>query len=320
MINSGTYCPFDLVSDPSHFGLVSKTAKTSMGEVHFVCSPMQTSETVTLFLHGVGGSWVSWTPILQAAKAAGVPLGDIFLIDLPGFGSSNRDVGQLEIDQVGDLVVDLAHDEGWQKIVVVGHSMGGFLALNMASRRMPSLAAIDIISGAYFTIIDTVRNPFAAFQNDRAAAVAYLGLRGLSSIGPIGPWLARLAWRLNLMPLALRSTVAHPRQLRPKILFGMSRSVNPSSFLLAAKNGIKYDAENKWKFITIPIKAIFGCEDNLVPPNDARRLQAVNEGAETMVLPEAGHFSHVEQPLAVVDFFFAGGPKRTNARQTVDHE
>jgi pimeloyl-ACP methyl ester carboxylesterase len=60
----------------------------------------------TIFLHGAAGSWTTWTPLLQAADDAGVPIDNPVLLDIPGWGDSTltADAHTLSLDAVCAIV------------------------------------------------------------------------------------------------------------------------------------------------------------------------------------------------------------------------
>lgn len=85
-----------------------------------------------LLMHGIGHRWQMWTPLLDS-------LGrdfDVVAVDLPGFGLSPRLPADVEITLT--LAVDMLEacmDElGWSRAHLVGNSLGGWLALELAKR------------------------------------------------------------------------------------------------------------------------------------------------------------------------------------------
>ncbi|HEY8591122.1 MAG TPA: alpha/beta fold hydrolase, partial [Naasia sp.] len=90
----------------------------------------------TILLHGAAGSWTTWTPLLQAAERQGAPLANLVIPDLPGWGETPSAGGSVrEVADLGDLVAGIAEALGFASWTVAGHSLGGFLALDLAARR-----------------------------------------------------------------------------------------------------------------------------------------------------------------------------------------
>src|SRR2546423_3740257 len=94
------YCPFDIDNNPAALGLIADTADTPFGKMYVARTPVRTNDTATFFLHGVGSSWTTWSPLLRAAQARGTPPTDVILVDLPGFGRSENRLDHLESLQV----------------------------------------------------------------------------------------------------------------------------------------------------------------------------------------------------------------------------
>jgi pimeloyl-ACP methyl ester carboxylesterase len=304
-LSTEDYCPYDIVNDLADLDLMAGHYEIDFGRLFFVRSRARRSPSVRLFLHGVGGTWASWSPLIQQTRHDALDLGDCIFVDLPGFGRSENRLGQLHAAAVGKALLDAVCSEGWQEVNLVGHSMGGFLALDMASRADQRIKSCSIISGAYFSIIETVQAPLRTLKRDPNAAVAYLSLSALAYLGPLGPRLMETANDVHAMPFLLRNTVAHPALLRPSVLDNMARNMRPRSFLLAAQNGKGYNPFSQWSKITVPLYALFGSADHLVPPvPDAERLGRVQPQARIDIVEDVGHFAHIERPARTVELLF----------------
>ncbi len=302
------YCPFDLVDDPGAFELVPHAdLRTAFGSTYVVASePSQ--DTVKVFLHGVGSSWTAWTPLLQQAARDDARLGDVLLLDLPGFGRSENELGHLHAELVGSEVIAVARELGWSSIELVGHSMGGFLALDMASRGHVEIVDVSVISGAYFSIIDTVRHLTSAREawrsvlRGRPAARPYAAMTALAAAGPLATPLLRILHRTGTLPYLLTATAAHPHLLRDSVLDAIAENLRPAAFQLAARNGDGYDAAARWAEIGVPLRALFGRDDELVPPADAGRLEACRPGVRTEIVDGVAHFCPLERPDLALAF------------------
>lgn len=296
------YCPFDLEPDPTVLGLAPFSHETHYGlQVGFKTAE-PTSSTVRLLLHGVGGNAQSWTPLLQEYRRAGAPTGDLLVPDLPGFGYSQNIRSALPAADVGRMLLDLARDHGWQEVELVGHSMGGFLALDMAAHQHREVSRLTIVSGAYFSVVDTVNHLWRSLRTNRGTAVSYLSMQTLAALGPVGPALMNGAIAAGLANPLLSGMVADPARLKPGIRHSLLTNLRPRAFSLAAKNGKDYDAHAVWSRVDVPTRALFGREDHLVPPADADRLASAIPKADVEILEGVGHFAHVERPAATRGF------------------
>jgi pimeloyl-ACP methyl ester carboxylesterase len=282
--------PYRPTADPAVLGLSAGALRTPFGRLAFVRSS-RTGPNVTLFLHGVGGNWATWAPLLRAARDLDLDLGDVLLVDLPGFGKSENVLSTLRAEIVGSVLRGVVGDLGWKTIRLVGHSMGGFLALDMASRGLPGVLEVSVVSGAYFSIVDTIQAPFRTLRRRSNTAVAYTALTVM----------ARLR---SSVVTSLKQVSDAGCALAPCAHKHLAATAASSSFLLAAQNGKHYDAARQWSQISIPVRAVFGADDRLVPRADMDRLQLTVPAAECLCLDHVGHHGHRQRPASVVKFFF----------------
>lgn len=83
-----------------------------------------------LLIHGLGGSWRSWGPILDALAAER----DVIAVDLPGFGGTPPLAGEVSIATLADAVTDFLTDQKLIGVDAVGSSMGARLVIELARR------------------------------------------------------------------------------------------------------------------------------------------------------------------------------------------
>jgi pimeloyl-ACP methyl ester carboxylesterase len=83
-----------------------------------------------LLIHGLGGNWQSWNPILDDLVAQR----EVIAVDLPGFGQSPRLAGETSIRTLADEVTAFLDTHGLTGIDAVGSSMGARLVLELARR------------------------------------------------------------------------------------------------------------------------------------------------------------------------------------------
>ena len=303
---SGDYCPHQVVPDLRAFGLTPYADDSRFGRQVGFRTPQRTGETLLLLLHGVGGNASSWSPLLTELCSSGARFPDLLIPDLPGFGQSENRTSQLRASEVGGYLLDLATRLGWSRVHLVGHSMGGFLALDMASRADPRITRLLTISGAYFGIIRTVNHPLSAWRTDRAAAALYASMRWLARLGGVGTLAMRALANTPFANVPLAGLIASPRELNDSVRRSVLTNLQPRSFALAARNGIAYDAAQRWGRITVPTVGIFGTEDHLVPPRDAHEFADALPKANVTILPGVAHFAHLERPHEVARLLSLG--------------
>jgi pimeloyl-ACP methyl ester carboxylesterase len=170
-------------------------------------------------------------------------------------------------------------------LALVGHSLGGRVALRMAEQapgRVASVTLLDITPGPLgahgevSAVLDVVLRAPAAFAS-RAEARATLTAGGLAP--PIAEWLL-----LNLEPAG----AGYRWRIDRAALAGLHARVS---------------AEDLWPVVerpgTFPLVCVRGAASHHVSDADARRLEAA--GARVVTIARAGHFLHIEQPQAVLE-------------------
>ena len=103
-----------------------------------------------LFLHGLGSSLKFWTTQLDATAARGYR---VIAIDQLGFGKSEKPAGfSYTTEAFGENVVELLELLKVDRVILVGHSLGGQTALSTAIRFGDRVSALVLVSPAGFEL------------------------------------------------------------------------------------------------------------------------------------------------------------------------
>lgn len=116
--------------------------------------------TPMVFIHGAAGSHLHWGLQVRA-------LGDVtraVALDLPGHGRSDPP-GRNSIEAYRDVILGLLDALGFERAVIVGHSMGGAIAQTLALSHPDRVAGLGLVgTGARLrvlpAILDGVLNDF----------------------------------------------------------------------------------------------------------------------------------------------------------------
>ncbi len=254
------------------------------------------SGTPVLFLHGQPGSGAQWWPLAESLRADH----RVIAPDRPGWGAHPRPATTLEgnAKALSRMLWERGVDEeSGGPIVVVGHSLGGGIALEFAMERPDLVGAL--------VLVGSVGVAGALTGMDRLLALPVLGDGVLRAGGAAVRRAARTASRLserggaeglveraNRFP-AVRSLVAEGgRQLD-----GRDRR----SFLVEQRALIAEtpQIERRLATLRLPCVVIHGSVDHIVSPQAARDLAAAIPGAELIMVGNAGHRLPFEQPGVV---------------------
>ena len=294
------YAPYPLVLDASALGLVETEVHNPLGSTVARHRPERTSTRATIFLHGAAGSWTTWTPLLAEAAAAGTVIRNPVLLDLPGWGDGtlSDDPETHTIETICGLVKDVAEELGYTEWDLVGHSMGGFIALHMASIWPQSVLSVGMVSGTTWSVIESVAHPVRNFRVLPPFTMLWKVMQGLSHSGA---GVVRFARRIGLLRTAVFPLFRHPYTVDRSVISSLATEVRPVSFAAAAEFTRGYDADAHWRSISCPIHACRGDRDVFVRPDDLERLLAIQPDAVVTVIDDCGHFAAVERPAETLD-------------------
>lgn len=241
-----------------------------------------------VFLHGLMGSLANWRRITPAFEADF----EILTLDQRGHG---RSFHPAEGYHPRDYAQDLHHilDElGWQSMALVGHSMGGRNALEFSSRFSQRVKALV-----------------------------------LEDIGPDASSIAmeRIEKLLELVPTPFRSREearqffeqSYPQKIafypQPEVVsrFLLSNIEQrpdgtqdwrfaKDAILKSLQEGRNQDHWDSFRNLKMPVLVIRGEKSNDLTEPVYRRMLEILPGAEGVVVPEAGHWVHFDQPQAVI--------------------
>lgn len=239
--------------------------------------------THLVFLHGVGGGHHAWDRQLPYFAARGYPS---HAWDQPGYGHSPM-VEPYDLEQVALALQRLVYTLGGEPVMLVGHSMGGFIAQE-AYARFPELIKALVLC---FTS--------AAFGGGSDFARTFVAAR----IGPLeeGESMAQLAARL--MP-AMRGSKSDPEGLA--LAERIMSSIAPETYRKAVHLLTTFDRRELLPRIAVPTLLVAGSDDKTAPPALMERMAQKIPGAQYTVLDGCGHLGPMDQPdsfnAALYDF------------------
>lgn len=228
-----------------------------------------------VFLHGAGGITVDDPLLAELAKSRHVyaPL-------LPGYGDSEECP---EIRDMLDFTLhtwDVVAALGLKDPILVGHSMGGMIAAEMAAVQPNDVSRLALIAPAGLWDDDhPIADLFATMPYEMPALLFHDAEAGAAML---------TAGRDVTDPNFLQTyLVANARQLgmAGRILFPIpERGLAGRTYRIRAKTVV-----------------VWGDSDRLIPPVYAHAFKKAIAGAELVSIPEAGHLVTMERPAAVAE-------------------
>ncbi|WP_303309796.1 alpha/beta fold hydrolase [Hymenobacter sp. BT730] len=235
-----------------------------------------------LLVHGIGGSWRSWNPILEALAAER----EVIAVDLPGFGDTPPLPGPVTIGTLADALTEFLRAHNFLGIDAVGSSMGARLVLEMARRGGVLGAVVSLDPGGFWRGWEI---PF--FYYTVAGSI-----RLVRALQPVMPALTGSAVGRTAL---FAQFSARPWRLSPKITLDEMRTfaASPSfdELLDNLAHGEKQQGAPKGS-IAAPLVIGWGRQDLVCLPGQAARAQALFPDARLHWFDTCGHFPQWDQP------------------------
>jgi pyruvate dehydrogenase E2 component (dihydrolipoamide acetyltransferase) len=226
---------------------------------------------VILLVHGYGGDRNSWL-FLQEPLAAKYR---VYALDLPGHGTSAKDVGDGTLGVLADAVTGVLDALGADRAHLVGHSLGGAVALAVAAGDPGRIASVTLIAPAGFgaEINAGYLRGFADAQTRRELKPVVGQLFADESLVTRQAVDDVLAYkRLDGVDEALHTLL--------DVLLDGDAQRTGSAAALAAIGG------------AVPVSVVWGSADRIIPPAQAESVT----GAARYLIDGAGHMPHMERP------------------------
>jgi pimeloyl-ACP methyl ester carboxylesterase len=247
--------------------------------------------TPLVCIHGLGGTKISMLPLITA-------MGDrrrVLALDLPGFGESVKPVrNRYDAAEFATAVVAVLDALGLSEVDLLGHSLGGRIALEVALREPRRVRRLILLTPAMAWL--------------RRPAWQWLVRFAPSRLGAIQPAPQKLTERILRSVLASNGAdVDNPavRLAVGEFLRGYSKPGGRVAFYTAARNIALDDplgAEGLWtRLSALSPKALFvwGTRDPLVPAGFGRHVRERLPQAAQLEL-DCGHLPQVERPRELV--------------------
>ncbi|MGJ4843763.1 alpha/beta fold hydrolase [Leifsonia sp. Le1] len=268
------------------------TVDTALGPVAVRHTPRE-SHTATILLHGAAGSWTTWRAAIGAAETGG-SVADLVVPDLPGWGDSPvDDLSALDATGLADAVAQVARSLGYTRWRLVGHSLGGFVALELAVREPAATESVLLVSATTFGGRGDRLGPLGRLLNYAPLMLLAVGIRMLAGLGPYAARFVRAldgSGILTLLAAPLFTVVDR------QAVHDLAHDLRPGAFLRALHCATTYPAAARWARIRCPVLALHGDRDVFVGADDDDRLAAIIPDFRAVVIPATGHFGHVEHP------------------------
>jgi pimeloyl-ACP methyl ester carboxylesterase len=227
-----------------------------------------------LFLHGAGGL-PGWEPFLARLAERY----DVLAPDHPGYGQSDNPRWLEEVADLAQFYLEFLKAFDLQDVQVIGHSLGGWIALEMATRSTARIKSLTMLSSAGIRVKDKGPPDLFAMDPDELVRTLFHDQ-------------ALIEQQLSTPPTPEQLTVIMRNRATSARLGWNPRFCNPKL--------------RKWlRKIDVPTHIIWGDQDKIFAPVYATELQNEIPGARVTIIPDTGHMLHVEKADSVADAVIA---------------
>jgi pimeloyl-ACP methyl ester carboxylesterase len=253
------------------------------------------SGPVLVLLHGLAAGWQWWLeniPTLAERHR-------VIAVDLPGFGQSEPLPPPAEMATHARTVLRLLAQLEAEPATVVGHSMGGLVALAMATADPGRVRGLILVGAG------------GAPMTERRLAITLVVLRFFCAVLRRRAVLRALVAHSWLRRIVLIGGFRDPRIVSPELAAQIMPLFNAPGFVDAIAAAGRAVPNTVPESVTCPTLLIWGAYDRMAPVQGARELHARLPDSELTVFPDAGHTPLIECPArfnrAVLSFTASRG-------------
>lgn len=255
-------------------------------------------EPTIVLMHGFGASTFSWREVVEPLAHRGT----VVAFDRPAFGLTERVLPGDWQDGVhaggspytpeaqADITVALLDHLGVEAAVLVGHSAGGSIATLTALRHPERVGALVLVDAAIYTEGGPPAFVYPLLKTPQMRRLGPLIARQIG--GSAGDRFLELAWH-------------DPSRISDEVRAGYRMPLRVADWdaalwqLTMARSPQRLG--ERVGEIGCPVLVVTGDDDRIVPADESRRLAAEIPGAELVVIADAGHLPHEEQPGPFLD-------------------
>lgn len=252
------------------------------GRLHYTHNGVRTNGPHLILIHGAGGETRCWPATWRLASAAQGAVGlsisrdasritnhSVYAIDLPGHGRSPGPALDT-VDALADTLEQFIESQDLRNVVVAGHSMGGAIALTVASRANPRVSGqIIVASAAKIGVTDEILN---GLKTDFEKTVDFI---------------VKFSFDRGSSPF-------FPRKAR-EYTIATGPDATHADFLACST----FDMRNDLAGITLPTLVIAAESDRMIPHKHSAALAGALPNAELATIANSGHYPHLERTTAV---------------------
>jgi pimeloyl-ACP methyl ester carboxylesterase len=270
----------------------------SQTQLHGQCVSYQLcgSGPLIVLLHGIAGDSTTWEEVVPWLT----PTHTVLAPDLLGHGRSCKPEGDYSLGAYANGLRDLLEALELERGTIVGHSLGGGIAMQFAYQFPERCERLALVSSGglgreLHGLLRAAALPGAGF------VLPWLCVAGRQSVGRVVHGLGRLGLRASAdLEESWRSFVSlEDAEARRAFLTTVRGLIDLGGQRITAIDRLYLTAE-------VPTLIVWGEKDPLIPVEHGREAHASMPGSRLEIFADAGHFPHRDAPRrfasALLDF------------------
>lgn len=259
---------------------------------HRVAYRMAGAGPPVILIHGITASSQVWEPVWQGLARNHT----VIAPDLLGHGQSAKPRGDYSMGAFASGIRDLALWLDLGPATVVGHSLGGGVAMQFAYQFPERTHRLALVSsgGLGRRVHGFLRA--ATLPGSELVIPLLAGRQVLSAGQAVGRALARAGVRLGNDALEMargHASLGDP-ETRAAFVHTLRASVDVTGQRVQALDRL-YLAQQ------LPLLIVWGARDRIIPPDHGRRAHQLVPGSRFVLFERAGHFPHLDEPTRFTD-------------------
>lgn len=263
-----------VVADAGAGGPEPESVETAVGRINYLPMGDAAGDPI-VFVHGFGGDLNNWMFNQEDLSSDHAT----FAIDLPGHGGSTKEVGDGDPASLAAAILAFMDKKEIKKAHLVGHSLGGGLALALASGHPDRVASVTAVAPAGL-------GP----DINMAYIDGFIGEKRAKKLRPV---LEMLVASPEMISKDMVEDV-----LKFKRLDGVDQALAKLREGCFAGGNQKVTLRDKLDGLKVPVQVVVGEQDQVLP---ARHADGLPAGIKVTRFADAGHMPHMEKAADVND-------------------
>lgn len=241
-----------------------------------------------VLIHGVAGRAGQWDPVVQLLAESHT----VVAPDLLGHGESAKPRGDYSLGAHASGIRDLLLGLGFERASVVGHSLGGGIAMQLAYQFPERCERLVLVSSGglgqdVHPLLRAATLPGSEFvlpllAHPRVVDVAGLLPRALGRIG--------LRTRPDLAEMARGYQSLSNAEARSAFIHTLRGVIDPTGQRVNASDRLYLASK-------MPTLIVWGRRDKIIPVDHAEPAHEGMPGSQLVLFDDAGHFPHLDDPV-----------------------